>query len=200
VTAPAAASAPGALSGAPGRVPPPGYLKAIRAIDRTTAWTATLFTLLLVPLILSNAIEVFMRYVLGKPTAWALEVNVMSFGALFMLGAAFALLKGAHVRTDMFWDRFSERTKGIIDSVTYLVLFLPTMALLLYLSWDELVYAWSINERSNLTPWQPPLWPLRAVVPLTALLLFVQGISELLKALWAARTGQALVHHEKIEI
>lgn len=181
-------------------MPPPGYLSVIRAIDRVTTWSATLFLLLLVPLILSNATEVFMRYVLGKPTAWALEINVMSFGALFMLGAAFALLKGAHVRTDMFWDRFSERTKGVIDSVTYLMLFLPTMALLLYLSWDELVYALSINERSTLTPWQPPLWPLRAVVPLTALLLFVQGISELLKALWAARTGQALVQHEKIEI
>jgi TRAP-type mannitol/chloroaromatic compound transport system permease small subunit len=188
------------MPGAPKRLPPPAYLTAIRTIDRATTWSATLFILLLVPLILSNAIEVLMRYVLGKPTAWALEVNVMSFGALFMLGAAFALLKGAHVRTDMFWERFSERTKGIIDSVTYLLLFLPTMALLIYLSWDELVYAWAIGERSNLTPWQPPLWPLRAVVPLAALLLFVQGVSELLKALWAARTGQALAQHEKIEI
>jgi TRAP-type mannitol/chloroaromatic compound transport system permease small subunit len=62
------------------------------------------------------------------------------------------------------------------------------------------VYAVKIGERSNLTPWQPVLWPLRAVVPLTALLLFMQGVSELLKALWAARTGQALVHHEKIEV
>jgi len=200
VTAPAAAAAPGAPHSGPKRPPPPAYLAVIRAIDRTTTWTATLFTLLLVPLILSNAIEVFMRYVLGKPTVWALETNVMSFGALFMLGAAFALLKGAHVRTDMFWERFSDRTKGMIDSVTYLLLFLPTMAVLLYISYGEFVYAWSINERGNLTAWQPPLWPLRAVVPLTALLLFVQGVSELLKSLWAARTGAALAHHEKIEL
>jgi TRAP-type mannitol/chloroaromatic compound transport system permease small subunit len=193
-------SAPGAASPAPKPLPPPAYLAVIRAIDRTTAWTATLFTLLLVPLILSNAIEVFMRYVLNRPTVWALEVNVMSFGALFMLGAAFALLKGAHVRTDMFWDRFSDRTKGVIDSVTYAVLFLPTMAVLLYISLDEFTYSWSIDERANLTAWQPPLWPLRAVVPLAALLLFAQGVSELLKALWAARTGQVLVHHEKIEV
>lgn len=74
------------------------------------------------------------------------------------------------------------------------------MAVLCYLSWDDLIHAWSIGERSNLTPWQPILWPLRAVVPLTAALLFLQGISELLKNLWAARTGQLLVHHEKIEI
>ena len=100
------------MPGAPKRLPPPAYLRVIRTIDRATTWTATLFILLLVPLVLSNAIEVFMRYVLGKPTAWALEVNVMSFGALFMLGAAFALLKGAHVRTDMFWERFSPTFSG----------------------------------------------------------------------------------------
>jgi TRAP-type mannitol/chloroaromatic compound transport system permease small subunit len=138
--------------------------------------------------------------VLGRPTVWALETTIMSYGALFMLGAGLALFKGAHVRTDMFWEKFSDRTKGIIDSAAYVLFFLPSMALLFYLSVDELAYAWSINERSNLTAWQPPLWPLRAVVPLTALLLFLQGVSELLKSLWAARTGQLLVHHEKIEL
>jgi TRAP-type mannitol/chloroaromatic compound transport system permease small subunit len=74
------------------------------------------------------------------------------------------------------------------------------MAILFYLSFDDFVYAWSIGERSNLTPWQPLIWPFRGVVPLTALLLFVQGISELLKSFWAARTGEVLVQHERIEI
>jgi len=124
----------------------------------------------------------------------------MSYGSLFMLGAAYALLKGAHVRTDMFWEKFSDRTKGVIDSVAYVVLFLPSMAVLCYMSLDELAYAWSIGERSTLTPWQPILWPFRAVVPLTAALLFLQGVSELMKSLWAARTGKLLVHHEKIDI
>ena len=59
---------------------------------------------------------------------------------------------------------------------------------------------WSIGERSTLTPWQPVIWPFRGVIPLAALLLFVQGMSELLKSLWAARTGEVLVHHEKIEV
>ena len=48
--------------------------------------------------------------------------------------------------------------------------------------------------------WQPVIWPLRAVIPLAAALLFLQGISELMKSLWAARTGEMLVHHEKIEV
>jgi TRAP-type mannitol/chloroaromatic compound transport system permease small subunit len=180
--------------------PPAGYLRAIRALDKLNLWAAYLVALLVVPLVLANTIEVFMRYVLGRPTDWAMETTVMSYGALFMLGAAYALQKGAHVRTDMFWEKFSDRTKGLIDSIAYIVLFLPTMAVLCYMSLDELTYAFSITERSTLTPWQPILWPFRAVVPLTAGLLFLQGISELLKSLWAARTGKLLVHHEKIEI
>jgi len=180
--------------------PGPVYLAVIRAIDTLTRWSAYLFAFLLVPLVLSNTIEVFMRYVLDEPTDWALETTVMSYGALFMLGAAYAMLKGAHVRTDMFWDKFSDRTKGIIDSVAYATLFLPSMAVLFYLSLGEFTYALSIDERSTYTAWQPVLWPLRAVVPLTAALMFVQGISELLKSLWAARTGRLLVHHDKIEV
>jgi TRAP-type mannitol/chloroaromatic compound transport system permease small subunit len=180
--------------------PSAGFLLAIRALDKLNLWAAYAVAFLVVPLVLANTIEVFMRYVLGRPTDWAMETTVMSYGALFMLGAAYALQKGAHVRTDMFWEKFSERTKGMIDSIAYIVLFLPSMAVLCYMSLDELTYAISISERSTLTPWQPILWPFRAVVPLSAALLFLQGISELLKSLWAARTGRLLVHHEKIEI
>ncbi len=180
--------------------PGPAYLAIIRALDALTRWSAYLFAFLLVPLVLANTIEVFMRYVLDRPTDWALETTVMSYGALFMLGASYAMLKGAHVRTDLFWDKFSDRTKGVIDSIAYVALFLPAMAMLFYMSFDEFTYALSIDERSNYTAWQPVLWPLRAVVPVTAALMFLQGVSELLKSLWAVRTGRLLVQHEKIEV
>jgi len=176
------------------------YLRIIRVIDVFTTWTGYLFAVLLLPLVLSSTIEVFSRYVLDSPTTWALETTVMSNGSLFMLGAAYALLKGAHVRTDMLWERFSNRRKGIIDCVAYTLFFLPSMALLFYLSFGDFVDAWEIGERSTLTPWQPVIWPFRGVIPLAALLLFVQGVSELLKSLWAARTGEVLVQREKIEV
>ena len=180
--------------------PSPVYLRIIRILDRITECTGYLFVLLVVPLVLANTIEVFMRYVLDSPTDWALDTTVMSSGALFMLGSAYALLKGAHVRTDMLWEKFSDRKKGIIDSVAYIVFFLPSMALLFYISFEEFSYAVSINEKSTFTLWQPVIWPLRGVIPLTALMLFLQGVSELLKSLWAARTGKLLVHHEKVEV
>jgi TRAP-type mannitol/chloroaromatic compound transport system permease small subunit len=184
----------------PLRQPSQRYLAVIRVIDGVTQWTGYLFALIVAPLIIANVIEVFMRYVMNAPTSWALDVTTMSFGALFMLGAAYALLKGAHVRTDMLWEKFSNRKKGIIDSIAYLLFFLPSMAILFAISIDDFLYSLSINEKSTSGIWQPVIWPLRAVIPVSAALLFLQGVSELMKSLWAARTGEILVQHEKIEV
>ena len=180
--------------------PSRGYLAVIRAIDKFTEVTSYLFVLVIIPLILANVVEVFARYVLRAPTVWALDVTTMSYATLFMLGAALALLKGAHVRTDMLWEKFSDRTKGMIDTLAALLLFLPTMAVLFCLSIDDFFHAFSIDERSSSGAWTPIIWPLRGVIPLAAFMLFLQGISELLKSLWAWRTGEFLTKHEKIEV
>ena len=169
-------------------------------IDKFTEWTGYLFVLSIIPLIFANVIEVFARYVLRAPTIWALDVTTMSYAALFMLGSALALLKGAHVRTDMLWEAFSDRTKGMIDSLAFLLFFLPTMVVLFFISIDDFLYSVSIDERASSGAWTPVLWPLRGVIPLTAFMLFLQGISELMKSLWAWRTGEFLTRHEKIEV
>ena len=184
----------------PRPTPPHGYLAVIRTIDRFTELTGYLFVIVIIPLIFANVVEVFARYVLRAPTVWALDVTTMSYAALFMLGAALALLKGAHVRTDMLWERFSDRTKGMIDSLALLVFFLPTMMVLFSISIDDFLYSISIDERSSSGAWAVVLWPLRGVIPLTAFMLFLQGISELMKSLWAWRTGVFLTKHEKIEV
>jgi TRAP-type mannitol/chloroaromatic compound transport system permease small subunit len=181
-------------------MPPRGYLAVIRTIDRFTDVISHVFVVVIVPLILANVIEVFARYVLRAPTIWALDVTTMSYATLFMVGAALALLKGAHVRTDMLWERFSDRTKGIIDSVALVAFFLPTMAVLFFISIDDFFYSVSIDERSSSGAWTPVLWPLRGIIPLTFFMLFLQGISELMKSLWAWRTGQFLTRHERIEV
>jgi TRAP-type mannitol/chloroaromatic compound transport system permease small subunit len=181
-------------------MPSPGYLAVIHSIDRFTDASRYVFVLLLIPLVFANVVEVFCRYVLRAPTIWALDVTTMSYAALFMLGAALALLKGAHVRTDMLWEGFSDRTKGMIDSLAFLLFFLPTMVVLFVISIDDFVYSISIDERGSSGAWTPVLWPLRGVIPLSAFLLFAQGISELMKSLWAWRTGEFLTKHDKIEV
>jgi TRAP-type mannitol/chloroaromatic compound transport system permease small subunit len=187
-------------SSLPKPLPPRPYLAVIRTIDRFTTWTGYVFVLFMIPLVLANVVEVLARYFLRSPTVWALDVTTMSYAALFMLGSALALLKGAHVRTDMLWESFSDRTKGMIDSLAFILFFLPTMAVLFYISIDDFLYSISIDERSSSGAWTPVLWPLRGVIPLAAFMLGLQGISELMKSLWAWRTGEFLTRHEKIEV
>jgi TRAP-type mannitol/chloroaromatic compound transport system permease small subunit len=110
---------------------------------------------------------------------------------MFMLGAAYALRVGAHIRTDFFWERWSLRTRGVIDTVAYVVFFFPGIALFFWVGWDEAWYAYAISETSEQTPWRPLLWPLKATIPLAAALLLLQGLSELAKSLYAAVSGRA---------
>ncbi len=172
----------------------------IQWIDRWTDRTGHLVMLTFIPMILGAVYEVIARYVFNSPTSWSTDVTFMANGTMFMLGGAYALMKGAHVRTDIFWDKFSARTKGRIDLITYLLFFLPTMALIFAISFGDALRAFDIQERSNAGLWQPILWPFRAVIPLTALLLFMQGLSEGLKSYWAVLTNEPYITHEKIEI
>jgi TRAP-type mannitol/chloroaromatic compound transport system permease small subunit len=180
--------------------PSPKLLAAIRIVDKFTDRTGTVVSWLSIVLVIVVAYEVVSRYAFRSPTVWAFDITYMSYAALFMLGAAFALHKGAHIRTDFFWEHFSIRKKGIIDSISYLVFFFPSLTLLLIISGGETLYAWQINEQSDQTPWRPVLWPFKAVVPLACLLLIIQGVSELLKSLYMARTGIELEHKEKVEV
>ena len=178
----------------------PALLAAIRIIDGFTDRTGTIISWLSVPMVLSVAYEVGARYLFNAPTIWAYDATYMLYASLFMLGAAYALHKGAHIRTDFFWEKFSIRRKGWIDTISYIVFFFPSLTILLLISWNEFNYAWEINETSDQTPWRPVLWPFKFVVPLACLLLLIQGVSELIKSIYMARTGVELEHKEKVEV
>jgi TRAP-type mannitol/chloroaromatic compound transport system permease small subunit len=180
--------------------PAPGLIKTVRVIDKFTDVSGTWVAWLNVPLVLAVAYEVFARYAFNAPTIWSFDVTYMLYGTIFMLGAAYALLKGAHIRTDFFFERWSIRTKGIIDSIAYLVFFFPAIVTFLVVSWNEGWYAFQIGETSEQTPWRPILWPFKMVVPLACLLLLIQGVSETIKSVWAVRTGIELDHKEKVEV
>jgi TRAP-type mannitol/chloroaromatic compound transport system permease small subunit len=180
--------------------PSAGLIKAVRVIDKFTDTTGTWVAWLHVPLVAVVAWEVFARYGFNAPTVWSFDLTYMLYGAIFMLGCAYALHKGAHIRTDFFFERWSIRTKGVIDSTAYLVFFFPSIFIFFVVSWQEGWYAYTINELSEQTPWRPILWPFKMVVPLACLLLLIQGVSETIKSVYAARTGIELEHKEKIEI
>ncbi|HJZ44501.1 MAG TPA: TRAP transporter small permease subunit [Hyphomicrobiaceae bacterium] len=172
----------------------------IRVIDTFTDLTGSVIAWLSVPLVAAVAYEVIARYLFNAPTIWSFDLTYMLYGALFMLGAAYALHKGAHIRTDFFWEKFTPRTKGLIDSISYIVFFFPSMTALGLISYNEAYYSFQINETSDQTPWRPILWPFKYIVPIACLLLMIQGFSEFLKSFYMARTGVELEHKEKVEI
>ena len=180
--------------------PSPKLLKFVGAIDKFTDTTGSWVSWLSVPLVAAVSYEVIARYFFDAPTIWSFDVTYMLYGTVFMLGCAYALHKGAHIRTDFFFERWSTKTKGIIDSVAYILFFFPSLVLFFFVSWNEGWYAFTIGETSEQTPWRPLLWPFKMVVPLTCVLLLIQGVSEVIKSVWAARTGIELEHKEKVEV
>ncbi len=169
---------------------PPACHAAIRAIDRFTDATGKLVALAMLYILAALACEAFSRYVLNVATNWAPETTVMANGAAFMLGCGYALLRRAHVRTDLFWNRYSGRKQGAIDLVSYLALFFPSMLAIVWIGIDDVRYSFRIGEVSALTPWGAVMWPFRAALPLAAALLIVQGVAETLKSWYAVRTGR----------
>ncbi len=162
----------------------------VRIIDGANDWLGgTFLALLILPLLYSVCHEVIARYVFNAPTDWSYELTYMLYGSHFMLGAAYTLLKGGHVRTDIFYNNWSARTRGIIDATLYLLAFFPGMAFFFWIGMEEALHAIEIREQSDATPWMPSLVPFKATVPAAAALLLLQGVSEFLKSLYAAITG-----------
>jgi len=180
--------------------PPSGLLKTTRVIDSFSEYSGKAVAMLIFPLVFGLTWEAISRYLLNAPTFWAYDLSYMLYSALFMLGAHFALLRGAHIRTDMLWEKFSDRTKGLIDASAYVFFVFPGMILLFYASVDEAWASFIMWERSEQTAWRPIIWPFKGLVPLTAVLILIQAVSELLKSLYAARTGVMLSKRESIEI
>jgi TRAP-type mannitol/chloroaromatic compound transport system permease small subunit len=164
--------------------------RAIRALDAISIWAARISGWLILPLTLILVYEVLSRKFLQRPTTWASDMSYMLYGALFMLAAAYALQRGAHIRTDFLYRRWPVRVQGIVDAGLYLLFFFPGIGLFLWLGWDFAWASWLQGERAITSPWRAPIYLLKMVIPTAAALLLLQGFAEFLKSLYAASRGR----------
>ena len=137
------------------------------------------FTLAIVLLVVSNVLG---RYFFDLRFDFAVDVSWQLYGMLIMLGASYSLAKGTHIRTDIYWKRFSDRTKSLIDLGGY-CLFFPTFSILTYISAVDMWKSILMDERSSATMSQLVIWPLKIGITLGLVLLLYQGIVEVRK-LW----------------
>jgi TRAP-type mannitol/chloroaromatic compound transport system permease small subunit len=178
----------------------PGLRRMIGVIDTIADWSGRAVAWLIIPMTIAVTWEVVARHFFGAPTIWAFDVTYMLYGTHFMLGTAYTLMRIGHVRTDMLYQNWSVRRQNWIDAIGYLCFFFPAMLLLFYFGWQEFFHAFQIGETSDASPWRPIVWPFKGVIPLTALLLLVQGVAELLKSIYSIRTGREWAKREMIEI
>ena len=166
------------------------YVNITQAIDKIALWSGRIVSYLIYPMVGLLAYEVFARYLFNAPTEWAYDMTYLFYGTIFMLGASYTLLNKGHIRTDMLYGRWPAKRQGKIDTIMYVVLFFPGMIFFLIAGIEYAAYSISIQERAIMSPWRPYIYPFKTVIPLTALMLLIQGISELLKSLYAWKKGE----------
>ncbi|MBI2466512.1 MAG: TRAP transporter small permease subunit [Candidatus Rokubacteria bacterium] len=159
-------------------------------IDSLSTWVGKAFAWLILVLTLGVSYEVFVRYVLRAPTTWAFDFSYISYGALFLMAGAYALSRNAHVRGDVLYRFWRPRVQATVDLTLYIVFFLPAVAAFMYSGWGYAQMSVRFREVSIFSPAGVPVFPLKALIPVTGVLLLVQGIAEIIRCILCIRSGE----------
>jgi TRAP-type mannitol/chloroaromatic compound transport system permease small subunit len=173
--------------------------KLLLSVDKLSTWVGHAFSWLIVGLTLLISWEVFSRYVLDRPHAWAFDVMIMQYGTLFMMAGAYTLAKNGHVRGDVLYGFFRPRTQATIDLVLYVVFFLPGVIALTYAGYFYAMESWAIRESSNITADGPPIYPFKLVIPFAGAILLAQGVVEIVRCVICIRQGRWPSREEDVE-
>ncbi len=159
-------------------------------VDRLSAFVGKLFAWAILLMVALITYEVFMRYVMRAPTAWAYDMGYMLYGAIFIMAGAYALSTAAHVRGDVIYRLWPTRVQAVIDLLLYLVFFFPAIIALVYAGYYFAEFSWRIGERSSSGPGGPPVYHFKTLIPLAAAFLFIQGLAEVMRCILCLRDGR----------
>jgi|TARA_B100000700_G_C14718503_1_gene702579 TRAP-type mannitol/chloroaromatic compound transport system permease small subunit len=164
--------------------------KTITSIDKFSKWVGNIVCWILMPLIFAMTYEVIMRKLFLAPTIWAYDISRFLYGALFMLGAAYALSKGVHIRADFLYRNFKIKNQGLIDFWLYILFYFPGLFVFLFMTIGYVEESIRRGERGMDTTWMPYMWPIKTCLLVGIIFLLIQGVSELLKSYWASKKGE----------
>jgi TRAP-type mannitol/chloroaromatic compound transport system permease small subunit len=157
----------------------------IEVIDNVNEYIARGVSILILISSLAVCYEVLARYVFANPTIWSYEASYMMSSTYWLLGGAWTLKIGRHVTVDVIYSRFfSPRMQAAVDIFFYLVLYLPVTIFVTMYGTNYAWESWKLGELSHLSPWHPPIYPFKTLVPLTFFMLTTQGIVELIRCIW----------------
>jgi len=162
----------------------------IRYIDELSTWVGKTFAWCILILTFTTSYEVFSRYFFGAPTEWAFDASYILYGTLFMMAGAYALARNSHVRGDFLYRAWSPRTQAKWDLLLFILFFFPGMLAFIYSGFGFAKMAWLMNERSAASPNGPIIWPFKWLIPITGVLMVLQGIVEVMRCIVCIRTGE----------
>lgn len=145
------------------------------SVGQVIAW----LTLLLVILVMTVVIS---RYLLGVGSIAIQESVSYVHAIIFMLGLAFTLQHGGHVRVDIFYREFSPRRKAIVDLIGAAIFLLPFCGLILFGSWDYVMASWSIRETSSETGGIAAVYLLKTLMIIMPITLGLQGVGQMIES------------------
>jgi TRAP-type mannitol/chloroaromatic compound transport system permease small subunit len=163
--------------------------KLLLFVDKVSTFVGHAFSWFIIALTLLVSWEVFSRYALDAPHAWAFDVMIMFYGTLFMMAGAYTLSVNGHVRGDVLYGFFTPRTQAILDLTLYILFFIPGVVALAYAGYYYAADSWRIDEHSNITSEGPPIYPFKTIIPLAGTILLVQGIVEIVRCVICIRQG-----------
>ncbi|MEO7741531.1 MAG: TRAP transporter small permease subunit [Usitatibacter sp.] len=176
--------------------------KFLLTIDRFSMAVGHAFAWCILILTLGTSYEVFMRYVLNNPTSWAFDMSYILYGGLFIMSGAYALSRDAHVRGDVLFRLLRPRVQATIELVLYFIFFYPGVTSLIIAGYGYAHDSFGYREVSVNSPVGVPIWQLKALIPLAGIMLFIQGIAQVIRCVLCIQTGrwpQKLHDVEEIE-
>jgi len=173
--------------------------KLLLFVDKVSTWAGQASSWIIVLLTLHVTWEVYSRYVLDHPRAWAFDAMIMMYGTLFMMAGAYTLAKDSHVRGDIIYGFFTPRGQAALDLVLYIVFFIPGVVALVWAGYGYAADSWRINEHSNITSEGPPVYPFKTVIPVAGALILMQGIVEIIRCIICLKEGDWPSREEDVE-
>ena len=173
--------------------------RVLYSIDQLSTWVGKTFAWCILVLTFTTSYEVFARYFFNAPTEWAFDASYILYGTLFMMAGAYTLARNGHVRGDFLYRAWSPTTQAKSDLLLFILFFFPGMIAFIYSGFGFAKMAWLMNERSAASPNGPIIWPFKWLIPITGVLMVLQGIVEVARCVICIRTGEWPKHLHDVE-
>lgn len=163
----------------------------ITYIDNISEWSGKIVSYVALFVVFVITFEVVMRHVLHSPTNWAHETTMYLCAAIYLISGAYVHRYRGHINMDIVYTRFSPRIKAIVDLLTFPIIFLFCGMLI----WFGGKFFWSsftIGEVS-LSPWGPPIYPVKLLIPLSGFLVLLQGLANIFRSCHIAIKGKEIM-------